>query len=112
MKSKKRKLIKLRSQKIKHGIVTDFDSQFLSKKIIEESIKLKFLALNETGFSLLKNTTQNLFTFTICNLSCHCKLYNIFNKISNLFFAHEKIKNWTQTFFFTVLAQLPKPVQN
>ena len=84
-------------------------------------LTLKFLALKKTGFSPVKNTSQDFFDFLLplFYATFQCGHYNIFKKILNLFFAHENIRkraskvahNRSQTFFHRT-ARLPKPAQN
>ena len=78
-------------------------------------LTLKFLALKNTGFSPVKNTSQNYFDFFyLYAMQLFSADTTIFTKkILNLFFAHENIKTGPQklliiSLFFTSTARLPK----
>ena len=62
------------------------------------STYIEIFSPKKTGFSPVKNTSQNCFYFflPLFYATFQCGPYNIFNKILNLFFIHENIKNGPQ----------------
>ena len=73
------------------------------------STYIEIFSPKKTGFSPVKNTSQNCFYFflPLFYATFQCRRYNIFKKKLDLFYAHEIIKerasevahNWPQFFF-------------
>ena len=86
------------------------------------STYIEIFSPKKTGFFPVKNSSQNFFDFFLPLYYATFQFevsgrYNIFKKISNLFFPHEnngpeKLLIISPNFFLTVLARLPKPAQN
>ena len=91
--------------------ISDVTSHSRSKQRTDQRVlvlTLKFLALKITGFSLVKNTSQNFFDFclSLFYATFQCGPYNIFKKKLNLLFTHKKYFPISLTFVYLYSMQL------